>query len=149
MKPTKYRKAVFVVAYAKTTKGIKYLLLQRQLHWSGWEFPKGKIEAFERKKKAVARELKEETGLDIIKTTIHDHKIRGKYEYKPLLEDRPQYRGQSFQLFSVQVPDKKPKVDNHEHISFLWLDFKPALKKLTWTNQKKAIKIVDSFLKKK
>ena len=40
MKPRKYRKGIFFVVYAKTKKGIKYLVLKRKLHWSGWEFPK-------------------------------------------------------------------------------------------------------------
>ena len=45
----KYRKAVFIVTYLKTKKGIKYLILKRKLHWVGWEFPKGGLEKKEKK----------------------------------------------------------------------------------------------------
>jgi len=53
----KYRKAIFAVVYAKTGKGIEYLILKRKKHWIGWEFVKGKIEPLERKRKTVIREV--------------------------------------------------------------------------------------------
>ena len=59
----KYRKAIFIVIYTITKKRIEYLILKRRLHWKGWEFPKGGIKFSETERKAVLRELKEETGL--------------------------------------------------------------------------------------
>ena len=58
MLKSKYRKAVFVVGYAKTQKGIEYILLKRKLHWKGWEFPKGKIDEGENKLETARRELR-------------------------------------------------------------------------------------------
>jgi 8-oxo-dGTP pyrophosphatase MutT (NUDIX family) len=43
--------------------GEKFLLLHRALNWSGWEYPKGGIEAGEDICAAIARELLEETGI--------------------------------------------------------------------------------------
>ena len=40
----------------------KYLILKRKLHWKGWEFVKGNID-HEGYRKAVLREIREETGL--------------------------------------------------------------------------------------
>ena len=54
----KYRKAVFVVVYSKTPKGVEYLILKRKKHWKGWEFTKGKIERFELKE--VLQMIREE-----------------------------------------------------------------------------------------
>lgn len=143
-KGEKYRKAVFIVTYLSTKQGIEYLILKRKLHWKGWEFPKGKIERFETKRKTVKRELKEETGLTPIK--IKKFNIKGKYKYQKILLDRPNYRGQTYELFSAEVKNKKVKVDNYEHTDYKWLSFKKVIKKLTWPNQRKCLKIVNNFI---
>ncbi len=140
----KYRKAVFIVTYTIIKNKIHYLLLKRKLHWKGWEFPKGKIEFLETKKRTIKRELKEETGLIPIK--IKKFKEKGKYKYKKLLLDRPGDIGQAYDLFSAEVQKKKVKVDNYEHSAHKWLSFKDAQKKLTWLNQKKCLKIVNDWL---
>ena len=78
----KYRKAIFVVTYAKVKDEIYYLILKRKLHWKGWEFPKGGLESLREKlfvNSAVKREVKEETSLKAIK--IKNMKTSGKYKY--------------------------------------------------------------------
>lgn len=142
----KYRKAVFVVAYAKVKNKIYYLILKRKLHWKGWEFPKGGINFFERKKIAVRREIKEETGLDILK--IKKFNINGKYEYDKEYSDRKGIIGQTFSLYAVEVKKGKVKIDGKEHSDYKWLEFGKAIKKLTWPNQKKCMRIVNDWLKK-
>ena len=139
----KYRKAVFVLPYAITNGKEEYLILKRKLHWKGWEFPKGGVELFETKKMAVKREIMEETGLKINK--IVNHKVYGKYDYKKVLPDRP-YKGQSYQLYSVELSDGIVKVDQKEHSSYLWLPYEKALKRITWNNQKQCLKIVNDSL---
>ncbi len=149
MKP-KYRRAVFIVAYAKTKKGIEYLLLRRKLHWKGWEFPKGAIKLLETKKKAVKRELKEETGLNLIKIKKFDYS--GKYDYHKMFSDRKSIVGQTFMLYSAEVkkPSKKEvKIDKLEHSDYKWVSFSRAIKMLKWPNQKKSLKIVNKWLKEK
>jgi 8-oxo-dGTP pyrophosphatase MutT (NUDIX family) len=93
---SKYRKAVFIVTYAK----IYYLILKRKLHWSGWEFPKGGTNFFETKRGAIKREVVEETGLVPIKIKKFDHS--GKYKYHKKLSDRPGVVGQTFSLYSAK-----------------------------------------------
>jgi 8-oxo-dGTP pyrophosphatase MutT (NUDIX family) len=145
MKP-KYRRAVFVVTYSKNKQGIKYLILKRKLHWTGWEFPKGGRKVFEIKTSTVKRELLEETGLSPIK--IKKFEVYGKYKYDKEYPDRKGFVGQTYSLYSAEVKKKKVKIDNFEHSDFQWLDFKPAMKKLTWSNQKKCLKVVNEFLDK-
>ena len=141
----KYRKAVFIVTYSKTEKGIEYLILKRKLHWKGWEFPKGGMNFLETKKHAVKRELKEETGLKALNIKKFD--VHGKYKYDKEYPDRPGIKGQTYTLFAVETKKGKVKIHN-EHSTYKWLSFKEALKKLTWKNQRKCLKVVNDWLKK-
>ena len=143
----KYRKAVFIVAYAKTKKGIEYLILKRKLHWKGWEFPKGAINFLESKKAAVKRELFEETGLAPIKIKKFDYS--GKYDYDKIFPERPKIKGQTFSLYGVEIKKAKIRIDKHEHLTSEWVNFEKALKKLSFQNQKKALKIIHKWLKEK
>lgn len=141
----KYRKAVFVVVYANTPRGIEYLILKRKLHWKGWEFPKGGIERFEKGKFSIKRELKEETGLSPLR--IKGFSEKGKYNYDKEYSDRPGFIGQDYKLYATEVKySKKIKLDKLEHSGFKWLDFEKAVKILTWPNQKKCLRIVNERL---
>jgi 8-oxo-dGTP pyrophosphatase MutT (NUDIX family) len=136
---------VFIVTYANTPKGIKYLLLKRKLHWKGWEFPKGGVNRFEFRISAAKRELKEETGLDFVK--INSFNERGFYKYDKKYLDRKGRIGQDYKLYSAEVKfSHKIKLDRLEHSDYKWVDFNEAIKKLTWKNQRKCLKIVDEFL---
>lgn len=145
MKKQKFRKAVFIVTYKITNGKPEYLILRRKLHWKGWEFPKGGINRFETKRMAVKREIKEETGLKALK--IKKFKEKGNFKYDKILPDRPNVIGQTYSLFAVEVEREKIKLDKLEHSSYKWLPFQKALKKLTWPNQKKCLKKVNSYLK--
>lgn len=141
-----YRRAVFVVVYRinLTTKKPEYILLERKLHWHGWEFPKGGIDGAETAIQTAEREAKEETGLAILK--IKSHNVRGKYSYSQFLDDRPKYFGQTYELFSAEVLNGYVVFDSREHSNFLWLSFEDAIKKLTWQDQKKCLRIVNKSL---
>lgn len=143
----KYRKAVFIVTYRKEKNKILYLLLKRKLHWKGWEFPKGGVGKFEFKKKAVKRELKEETGQTAIK--IKSHKRKGKYKYDKEYKDRKGILGQTYKLYSAQIKNKKIKLDKKEHLDYKWLEFDKAWKILTWPNQKVCFNIVNNEIEKR
>lgn len=141
----KYRKAVFIVVYSKTNEGIRYLLLKRKLHWRGWEFPKGGVEANEAKRATVERELFEETGRKPLK--IKQFGFKGSYKYRRQFPGRPGFIGQFFNLFSAEIESGEIKIDNREHSSYEWLTFEKAMEKLSFPNQKKSLKIVQNWLK--
>ena len=141
----KFRKAVFVVAYAKTKEEIKYLVLKRKYHWRGWEFPKGGINPEETKKAAAKRETLEETGEKVRR--IKRFNFHGKYRYKKRLSDRKDFEGQEYSLFAAEIKFGKIKFDRMEHSGYKWLSFGDALKQLTFQNQKKSLKIVNEWLK--
>jgi len=139
----KYRKGIFIVTYRKEDDKIKYLLLKRKLHWKGWEFPKGGIEKGTILQN-IKREVKEETSQ--IPSNIVNHKVKGKYKYKKKIKGRKEI-GQTYSLYSAEVKNEKINVDKHEHSSYKWLTYSQALKKLTWSNQRKCLKIVDKKLR--
>lgn len=142
----KYRHAIFAVVYTITKGKVEYAILKRKKHWKGWEFTKGKIEKFETKRMAARRESKEETGLKIL--NIKRFHIDGIYRYKKKLNDRPGIVGQTYHLFSVKVRKGKIKIDNKEHYYGEWMTFAKAMKKLTWKDQKKCLKIVNKWIEK-
>ena len=137
----KYRDAVFVVVYCLENKIPEYLLLKRKLHWKGWEFPKGGIEIKEKIDVAVRREIKEETGLNVI-GPLEKFNYSGKYEYSNQVSNRPGIIGQTFTLYAAQVKKGKIILDEQEHEGYEWMRFEEALKKLSWENQKKCLTIV-------
>jgi len=141
----KFRKAVFIVTYSKIKNDFEFLILKRKLHWKGWEFPKGGVNFFETKKTAVKRELIEETGLSALRIKKFD--FSGKYNYSKRLSDRPNFKGQTFSLYAVQVKKEKAKLDTVEHSDYKWVSYEKALKMLKWPNQKKSLEIVNNFLK--
>ena len=142
-----FRPAVFIpLYYLDENKKPIYLLLKRKLHWKGWEFPKGKIETGESKYQTAEREGWEESGHKIIK--LKRFNVIGKYLYHKPLKDRPEYKGQSYSLFSGEVKKGAVKLEFIEHSAYLWLPFEKAIKKLTWPNQKKCLRIVNHSLEK-
>lgn len=141
----KYRKAVFVPCYYIDNNGkILYLVLKRKLHWIGYEFPKGGIEGKETNLKIAKREVKEETGQVPLK--IKNHQVFGSYKYPKPLVDRPGIMGQTFHLFSALLKSKKVKIDKLEHSSYLWVNYKKALKLITFKEQKRCLRIVNKWL---
>lgn len=143
----RYRKAVFVVVYSIIDEKVFYLILKRKLHWKGWEFPKGGIKRFETKKQAVKREVFEETGLKPL--SIKKFKVEGKYNYDKEYPDRKGFKGQTYSLYSAEVEKPKKrgvKLDKKEHSGYKWLSYKEAMKKLSWENQRKCLRVVDKNL---
>ena len=106
----------------------------------------GHIDTKETPLGAARRELKEETGNFPIR--IKNFKIKGRYPYSKELSDRKGIYGQTFTLFSAEIKKtKKIKIDKKEHLSFEWCSFEKALKKLTYSDQKKCLKIVNKWIK--
>ena len=137
-----YRKVVFVVVYRQTSKGIKYLILKRKIHWIGWEFPKGGIEEKEEIEDTIKREVKEETGQ--FPFNIQNHNFSGKYKYDKKVLGR-KFIGQAFSLCSAEIENEKIVLDGREHSDYRWLPYSEAYKKLTYEDQKKSLEIVNNF----
>lgn len=125
----------------KTGK-IFYLLLHYHLKGHYWDFPRGKIELGESEQQTALREIKEETGLEKIKmiesfreVTHWYYRWKGQNIYKEAVY----FLAEAF-TDEVRISD--------EHLEFIWLDFRDAMKKLTYDNTKQILKAAHSFLQK-
>jgi 8-oxo-dGTP pyrophosphatase MutT (NUDIX family) len=143
----KYRRGVFVIVYSIVENKPQYLILKRKLHWKGWEFPKGARRIYETKKMTACRELKEETGLKILK--IKKFKMSGKYKYDKKYPDRKNFTSQSYDaVFSAEVKKRKVKIDKLEHSDYKWVTFSEEIKKLKWQNQRRCLIKINNWLRK-
>jgi len=142
-----YRKGIFVAVYCTGKKGIEYIILRRKHHWKGWEFPKGGINPNETQERAARREIREETGL--VPRKIKKFNFSGRYLYKKKFADRTGIIGQTFFLYAAEVKKGRVKIDKKEHSEYKWMSFEQGVKKIKHNNQKKSLRIVDRWLKKK
>lgn len=138
----KYRKGVFVVVYA--IKPLKYLILHRIWHWQGWEFTKGGFLAREKAEHAVVREVKEETGLKVLK--IIPFNVKGSFIYDKEAQKDRKAKGFIYKLFAAEVKKGKVKITKKEHNAYKWVNFEKALKMLKWPNQKRCLRMVNNYL---
>lgn len=140
-----YRRAVFIVVYSRNGNKLEYIVLKRKLHWRGWEFPKEGLNEGEKEEDAVKRGVHEETGLNVL-GQIKKFEIHGKYKYPRKYPDRRGFIGQTYSLYAAEVSKGKVKLDEHEHSSYEWLDFKNAFNRITQKDQRGCLRIVNSFL---
>jgi 8-oxo-dGTP diphosphatase len=129
-----------VLAIIKSEKN-NYLLLRtnkRFMRVDNWYLVSGGLDKGESYKKACEREIKEETGLKIIK--IIETKKFFEFEW-------PKSSGikHKEKLLFVIVKEKKPKLCV-EHIDYNWLKKDDFIKKIDWYSDKKdLIKILKHF----
>ncbi|MGE0207000.1 MAG: bis(5'-nucleosyl)-tetraphosphatase [Candidatus Babeliales bacterium] len=130
-----------LVLYTYKNNTREYLLLHYQ---SGhWDFPKGHIEPGESKYEAALRELKEETGLE---ATILDG-FEESFSYFHHLPKTEELAHKTVYFF-IGVASSKEVILSHEHINYVWLSFKEALKQLTYDNAQELLQKADDFLNK-
>lgn len=108
----------------------EYLLL----HYSAghWDFPKGNVEPGETEVEAALREIKEETGLDVV--LIADFRQEVEYTYR---------RGgktvrKKVVFFLAEAPTKEVTL-SWEHKAYLWLPFDKALSRLTYDSSRSVL----------
>lgn len=144
MNKLKFRKGIFLVVFRKENEKIFYLLLKRKMHWHGWECVKGGVEKRESLRQAIKRELREEAGLRAGK--IINMNKNEKFLYPPGFRGWPGFKGMIYWIFALETNSKKIKIDRIEHSGYKWLEYKKAYKKLTFNEQKRALKLVNSYL---
>ena len=135
MNPFKRPESILVVVY---TRAGRVLMLRRRDPPEFWQSVTGSLDWEESAVAAAARELKEETGLEVGEG-LRDLGIVNRFpiiepwrrRYAPDVKENTEY------VFSLALPGESAiKVSPAEHAESLWLDWRAAAEKATsWTNR--------------
>jgi 8-oxo-dGTP pyrophosphatase MutT (NUDIX family) len=138
-----YRKGISAIVFRRKGKKARFLLLHRTQNWTGYEFLKGGRKGSEKEESCLKREVREETG---IKKYLS---VRTAYSYrypwpKWFVKDNCRFSGAHFQLFVVEDLEKtdRIRIDRHEHSGYLWTDGRKALRLITHSDQRRAMRFV-------
>jgi 8-oxo-dGTP pyrophosphatase MutT (NUDIX family) len=115
------KKAGAIILGARDPKEV--LLLFRSKH-NDWSFPKGHIEAGESGLDAVAREAKEETGLEIVVL-----KALSSMEYRNDKEGQV-----SCEMFLARSKDDDALIFENEGDRLLWVGYQEVTQRLSYQN---------------
>ncbi len=126
------------VIFRDTSEGIVFLLLH---YPSGhWDLVKGKMEKGENPLDTVIRETKEETGISDLnfvdgfeENIEYDFQFEGELIHKKV-------------VFYLAKTNTEKITISHEHLDFVWLDYKSALEKITYQNAKSALSKANQLL---
>ncbi len=135
----KYRPGVCAVVWRKKKDGMEVLLLHRHLNWVGWELPKGGMLPGETEEDCLLRELREEVGIENPKYEKLDYILQYKWS-RPLPKDGDTWEGVRLMLYSVEHDGSPVRIDEREHSGYAWVSPEEALKRLTYDDQKEALK---------
>ena len=119
--------------------GEEYLLLKYGL--GHWEFVKGHKEENETDEQTILRELREETGI------INASLIKGfKENYNYYFTQKNKNIHKFVSCYLIQSKEKQVSL-SFEHVDFVWLSFRKALKRLTYKNAKIILEKAHNFRK--
>ena len=127
------------VIFRKNSR-LQFLLLH---YPSGhWDFVKGKIEVNENPHQTTIREAKEETGITDL-DFVNGFEESVEYEF--------QYDGELIHKKVIFFLAKTNAVEikiSHEHLDFVWLEFKEALEKITYRNARSVLSKANQLLER-
>lgn len=128
--------SVLVVVY---TRAGKVLLLKRADHAHFWQSVTGALDWDEHDPRAAAaRELREETGLEVEPAALRDLDLVQQYEILPEWRRRyaPQVRRNTERAYALELPAEVNLALHPEHTEYGWFDFDAAAARATsWTNR--------------
>ena len=104
-----------------------------------WDFPKGHVDEGETEIETATRELVEETGISDV---VFLEEFRKTINYTFQRGNRK--IGKEVVFFIAKTIEKEVNL-SHEHVDYEWLDFKSALKRLTYENARSVLKEAIDF----
>jgi 8-oxo-dGTP pyrophosphatase MutT (NUDIX family) len=116
----------------------RYVLLYNGGHW---DFPKGNMEKGENEEQTAIREVREETGLDLIAFIKGYRKV---IEYFYRRDGTTVHKKVVFLLAKTDLDDVRI---SSEHQAFGWFNYAEALQKTTHVNSKKLLVSAERFVR--
>jgi 8-oxo-dGTP diphosphatase len=114
----------------------RFLMLHRHAHKSDgdrWGLPAGKRDGEEPLAEAMRRELREETGIDILESDLHFFDSVAVRHAGPDIE---------YHMFSVEMPEQPGiRLSEGEHRDFRWVTPEEALSMLLVHDQDECIRL--------
>ena len=135
MKPYKTPISALVLIH---TADLQVLIMERADKPDFWQSVTGSVEGEETPREAAIREVREETGLDVLEYSFQDWQYSNIYEIYPHWRHRyaPGVTENTEHLFGLELPNKLPiKLTPDEHLRYEWVDWREAAKRVfSWTN---------------
>lgn len=127
--------SALVVIY---TSDLQVLLLERADKPGFWQSVTGSLEPGETPREAAAREVLEETGLDVRQYSFSDWQLSNTYEIYPHWRHRyaPGVTSNTEHVFGLELPASTAVTLNpREHLRYEWVDWRAAATRVfSWTN---------------
>ena len=131
-----YEKSCGAIVYRKY-HGNTEILLARNLKSGHWSFPKGHMEEGETEEETARREIKEETGLDVLLDT----------GFRETVSYSPKRNTKKTVVYFVAIPTSHDLVPQKDEISELrWQEIGQASALLTYENDKITVSKAKSFI---
>ncbi len=131
-----YEKSCGAIIFYKTKQNTKILLVKNN-KGRYWSFPKGHVEYGENEQQTAIREIKEETGLDVV---IFDG-FREISEYCPFRKIRKRVV-----FFLAQAFTDNVKIQEEEIDSYIWVDLQQARKLCSYENDLRIIEKAETAI---
>ena len=120
------------------TEDFKVLLMERADKKAFWQSVTGSLEENETPRETAAREVFEETGINTNQYTLEDWHLSHVYEIYAHWRFRyaPDITHNTEHIFGLKLPSIIPiQLSEHEHVRYLWVDWREAMNKVfSWTN---------------
>lgn len=126
------RKGVIVIVFARKLQETQFLLLHRSFVWSGWEFPKSSLKTNESEETALARIIKDSTGLK-------RYAVVNKLPHKRQFVHRNIHHIYSIYTVEAEMDDPVLLSDITEHDGYSWEPTELAKEKLYFDNEKREV----------
>ena len=122
------------------TESLEVLLLERAMRPGFWQSVTGSLDRpNEPLELAAAREVKEETGIDVASGTLSRWNVSNTFEIYLQWRHRfgPGVTHNTEHVFSLALPTPAPvTIAPAEHVAFVWLPWREAAEKcFSWSNR--------------
>ena len=128
-----YEKSCGAVVYHRTRLGVIKILLVKNHNGKCWTFPKGHVEQNETEQQTAVREIKEETGLDV----VIEPGFRRTSTYRPFGKTKKQVV-----FFLAKADESAVSVQKSEIDYYLWATLDEAMHICKYDNDTKILREV-------